>query len=317
MTAWLATMAPIVLSVLLGGTARRLVGVLPPATAVRLLAVGGFVTALSLGFVLSLLALPLIAQQSEVAELGHWSIGAVRALDPVPAAVAATAAAIVVGLLCAAVARAWRAGRDLWLADTTCRRLRGDAGRLVVVDDDRPDAYAVAGMRGRVVVSTAMLRALAPAERRVVLAHEAAHLRHRHHVYVLLADLAAAADPALRPLAAAVRRGIERWADEDAAREVGDRTLTARAIARAAVARAAVTRAGAVPRATTRLAVADHAVAERARALLRPSPRPRRVIAAGLGLAITATVASAGLAGHVTESRFERAQAATAAIATR
>ena len=58
----------------------------------------------------------------------------------------------------------------------------------------------------------------------------------------MVAELAAAANPLLRPAARVVRRGVERWADEVAAAEVGDRQVTARALARAGLARAAAAR---------------------------------------------------------------------------
>jgi len=45
-----------------------------------------------------------------------------------------------------------------------------------------------------------MLRTLSADERRALLAHEAAHLTYRHHVYTQLTDVAAAANPLLRPL---------------------------------------------------------------------------------------------------------------------
>ena len=100
-----------------------------------------------------------------------------------------------------------------------------------------PTAFAVAGAPGHVVVSTAMLNALDADERKVLLAHEAAHLRHHHHLYTQLAQLAAAANPLLRPLARVIAEGTERWADEVAAAEVGSRRLVARGLARAALAR--------------------------------------------------------------------------------
>jgi Zn-dependent protease with chaperone function len=43
-----------------------------------------------------------------------------------------------------------------------------------------------------------MPRALEPAEREALLAHERAHLRGRHHVFLAAAELAALCHPALR-----------------------------------------------------------------------------------------------------------------------
>ena len=71
--------------------------------------------------------------------------------------------------------------------------LSATGGELVVLDDVDHQAYAVPGRPGRIVVSSGLLRALTAAERRGVLAHERAHLRHHHHVHHTAAQLAAAA----------------------------------------------------------------------------------------------------------------------------
>jgi len=116
--------------------------------------------------------------------------------------------------------------------------LRADphAGELTIVVSEHADAFALPGRPGEIVVTTGMLRALDPAERRVLLAHEHAHLRLGHHRYLRATELAVAVLPALHPMLAKVRQATERWADEEAARAVGDRALVARAIARAALA---------------------------------------------------------------------------------
>jgi len=152
-----------------------------------------------------------------------------------------------------------------------------------------------------------MMRALPADERRVLLAHEQAHLSQRHYLYVQVAGLAAAADPLLRPLAAAVRAGVERWADEAAATEIGDRRLVARALARAGLAQAAARRPSSAPGSALR--ATDDGVAARARALLADPPPPRRAVAAALFALIVAIAASTVLTAHDTEGRFERAQA--------
>jgi beta-lactamase regulating signal transducer with metallopeptidase domain len=118
-------------------------------------------------------------------------------------------------------------------------RRRGETGELVVVRSSAVLALALPATRtspGRILVSDGMLRALDARERRVLLAHERSHLRHRHDRYRKLAGVAANLNPLLRPTVAAVDYLLERWADEDAARSVGSRHLTARALARAAVA---------------------------------------------------------------------------------
>ncbi|MGV9265320.1 M56 family metallopeptidase [Kitasatospora sp. NPDC003701] len=109
------------------------------------------------------------------------------------------------------------------------------ADDLAVLPDDRPYAYALPGSPGRVVVSTGMLAGLAADERAALLAHERAHLEHRHHRYLLITQLAGCVNPFLRPLQQAVAYSAERWADEQSAAVVGDRRITARAVARAAL----------------------------------------------------------------------------------
>ncbi len=115
-------------------------------------------------------------------------------------------------------------------------RMRAEPGPLVVLPVDEPTAFAVPGKPGHVVVSAGMLRRLDGDERRVLLAHERAHLRRHHHRYLWVASMAAAVAPPLEPLRRRIRFATERWADEDAAGEVGDRRLVARTIARAALA---------------------------------------------------------------------------------
>jgi len=282
---------------------------LPPATAVRLLSLAAVATALSTGFILSIAAFLVLARVPAIATLGHWSTATVSLDDPIPTSAGLLAGATVVVLLIAALRRFVLAGRDLATAAAACRRLGPGTNGLVIVDDEEPDAYAVPGLTGRVVVSTAMLRALPPDERRVLLAHEAAHLRHHHHLYIQLAELGAAANPLLRPLALAVRDGAERWADEDAAAEVGDRALAARALARAGLARALASPGRRLALLATLPAV-DSGVAHRALALLAPRPRRRRWLAVAVAALVLIPLAASAITAHDTEHRFELAQAA-------
>jgi hypothetical protein len=282
---------------------------LPPATAVRLLSLAAVATALSTGFVLAIAAFLVLARVPAIATLGHWSIATVSSEDPIPTSAGLLAGATVLVLLAAAVRRFTLAGRDLATAAVACRRLGPGTDGLVIVDDEEPDAYALPGLTGRVVVSTAMLRALPADERRVLLAHEAAHLRHHHHLYVQLGELGAAANPLLRSLALAVRDAAERWADEDAAEAVGDRSLAARALARAGLARAlASPDKRLVPLAT--LSAVDSGVAHRALALLAPRPRRRRWLAVAVAALVLMPLVASAITAHDTEQRFEFAQAA-------
>ena len=130
-------------------------------------------TALSSGAVLAVAALLVLARLPAVAVVGRLVGGHGRGAGPGPRRGRCRCrrrGARTARLGRTAVASA---GRDLALAARTCRRLGPGAGGLVVVDDPAPDAYALPGLSGRVVVSTAMLRALPAAERRALLAHEA------------------------------------------------------------------------------------------------------------------------------------------------
>src|SRR4051794_27112354 len=203
---------PLLVSVLLGASASRLGRRLPPATAVRLLTAAMLVAALATGFVLAVAGVLVLAQIPLVAALGHWSAHVLGSGLPVPATAGCLAAITVCGLLAAALRRAALGGRDLVLAAVACRRLGPAVNGLVVVDDEEPDAYTLPGIGGRVVISTAMLRALPADERRVLLAHEAAHLAPPHHLWGQAAELAAAGHPPPRPAARAGRAGGGRGA---------------------------------------------------------------------------------------------------------
>jgi Zn-dependent protease with chaperone function len=302
-------LAGLLLSVLAGPTSRRL----PPATAVRLLTATGLAVALGTGFVLAVTAFDVVALIPAVAAIGHWSIPTVRAGDPIPAGAGTVAAVAVIVLLGRALWCAWRAGYDLAVAVLACRQLGPAVGRLVVVHDLQPDAYALPGLRGRIVVSTGMLQALPADERRVLLAHEDAHLNHHHHLYVQAAHLAAAANPLLRPLTRAVETGIERWADEIAADTVHDRRLAARALARAGLASTAPPRQIGGGRQAAALPATDTEIAERVRALLADPPRHHRGLTCLLAGVGAMACAAALQTAQDTEHHFEAAQAHYAA----
>lgn len=158
------------------------------------------------------------------------------------------------------------------------QRAPSDAEDLAVIDAEQPVAYSLPGRPGQVVVSTGMLRSLDARERRVLLAHERSHLRRGHHRYVRLTELAAAAVPILTPLNRRVRFAVERWADEDAAAEVGDRAVVASAIARAALAAQGSAQFG--------LAMADEGVLERVDIMLSEPAGRSRLVEASLGMAV-------------------------------
>jgi beta-lactamase regulating signal transducer with metallopeptidase domain len=109
------------------------------------------------------------------------------------------------------------------------------------------------------VASVGLLRGLDAGQRRAVLAHERSHLRHHHHVHHTTVRLAAAANPLLWALPAAVTLATERWADEDAAR-----TARRDTVAQALINAASTTRHGAsIP--VVVLAAATEQITARAR----------------------------------------------------
>lgn len=283
---------PLLITMVLAVFAPRAARRLAPRPAAWSLASAALVTALGWLGSLALLAFAGLVQIPEVAEEGHWSVSAVRAADPVYLTVALAAAlallASVAGLGVAAV----RQVRHLRWARRECRRLPGDT-ELAVLDQESPDAFALPGAPGRIVVSRGMLRCLGDHEREALLAHERAHLRGRHHLFQTVWRLTAAVNPLLRPLAETGGFVLERWADEDAAVRVGDRAVVARAVGRAALASSA-------NRSTAALAVTGGAVPQRVRALLSPPP-PRRALPFVAGGALL-VVCCASLANAASDS---------------
>jgi Zn-dependent protease with chaperone function len=204
--------------------------------------------------------------------------------EPVPDWVAVTAAAL---LLLAVV----RLVRDVRLRREAVRMLRSAdpaADDVVMADDDEPLAVAIPGRPGRILMTTGMARLLGPAERSAVLAHERAHLAHRHHLLLAAAGAAAAVNPLLRPVRETVAYLAERWADEEAAVVVGDRGLVAQAVARAALA---------MPSRAPKAALGVHGgvVVRRVRALQSPPPPLSRKILAAAAVVVVAGVTAAAV----------------------
>lgn len=264
---------------LVGRAADSAVARMRPAQAVVLLAVAALAVSLASGMALSAIAVAAIATLASVASEGHWSAATIRAEIPVPGWLGALAAVAVLVLLLRGAVRTIGIVATLIRSDRLCRDIRAGGGPVVILDDDSSDAYTVAGIRGCVVISARLMAELSTDERRVLTAHELSHLTKRHHLYVHIADIAAAGNPLLRRVSAAVRLGVERWADEDAAAGIGDRRVAGRALARVALLRSALAKAtstiaspaGVVPV----LGVGALQVASRVQALLAPAPRPR------------------------------------------
>jgi hypothetical protein len=236
-------------------------------SALVLLSFGGAVWAIFL------VALDNIAQLHGIAERLAWCSGIVAPHRDSPSPIGIAALGAVLAATSSVVRVALRQRRQ--------SAPRGER-ELAVVSSAEPFAYSLPGRPGQVVVSTGMLQSLDPEERRVLLAHEQSHLRRRHHRYVRLTELAVAAMPFLAPLNSRLRFALERWADEDAAVEVGDRATVASAIARAALASQSSPRLG--------LAIADAGVVERVQIMLASPARRSPFIETFLVVVLVASV---------------------------
>ncbi|MGW2649832.1 M56 family metallopeptidase [Streptomyces sp. NPDC001393] len=236
-TVYLLLLASVVLALLGPQLGRRLA----PAAAVRALTLLSLVATAALVWGMTAVTVGGLGRTDAFQDQAHSSPVALAHDDPVPNVLGALAA----GLLAVSLLRALTVlrRRRSALRGLAPLRKRPAAGDLVVIEADRPDAYALPGRSRRVVVTSAMLRALPADEQAVLLAHERAHLLHRHHLYAAIAETAAACNPLLRPVRDLIAFHIERWADEEAARTTGSRLLAARSLARAALAIADATRA--------------------------------------------------------------------------
>jgi Zn-dependent protease with chaperone function len=219
-----------------------------------------------------------------------WSDPEVREAvpyDEVAGRAAIPALAVVLASCCRA---AWRHHR---VRRRAARALSALPPRPVaVLPDPAPYAYALPGTRrerGRVVVTTGLLSGLDASERRALFAHERAHLKGRHHRFLLAVQLAARANPFLRPLRTAVTYTAERWADEEAAAAVGSRRVVARAVGKAGL----VTRGA--PVATLAGFAGAGPVPRRVAALLGPAPAARvwPPLSTTVGLAVWGAAAGA------------------------
>ncbi|MEU6388565.1 M56 family metallopeptidase [Streptomyces sp. NPDC046939] len=179
---------------------------------------------------------------------------------------------------------------------------------IAVLRDTVPYAHTLP--TGKIIVSTGMLAGLNSPERRALFAHERAHQSSHHHRHLLLTALAARANPFLRPLHTSVTYTVERWADEEAARAVGNRRLTAQAVGKAALL-TTPTPSG------TPFASPPGPIPRRVAALLNPPPAPRTwpplftAIGAAAWGALAGTLMSATASASSAVTLFATLQAAT------
>jgi Zn-dependent protease with chaperone function len=277
-----AVYLPLLLALPLSWAARRIAAHSAPAPAARALVAAALVAGVSWTWSLVLLTLTLLDD-----------LPPLMALDDNPARHLPKPVPDPVGLA-AALLLAWgavRLVRDAYGRRDTLRRLRAAGspqGDLVVADWAAPLAVAVPGRPGHLLVTSGMLKLLDADGRRVVFAHERSHLAPRHSRFAAAAAAAAAINPLLGTVRDAVAYLIERWADEDAARAVGDRELTAQAVARAALATAEMRPA--------MLGMNGSSALLRVRALGEPAPAPRRRRLMGLAVIGVGCVATAAAA---------------------
>ncbi|MEK2479281.1 M48 family metalloprotease [Streptomyces noursei] len=286
-TVYLLLLAPAILAVLGPRLARHLA----PATAVRTVTALALAAAVATVWGLGVLAVGGLGRTGEVQTYVHPDPAALAAADPVPRTVGALAAALLTVAAARTAIAVWRRRRNMRALRTL--HTAPAAGDLLIVQQDSPDAYALPGRPGspgRIVVTTGMLRALPADERQVMLAHERAHLYHRHHRYLAATQAAAALNPLLVPIRDTIAFQIERWADEDAAHVVNNRPLAARSLARAALAMADTARTGG-PRPA--LAYLRHKVTARVGAL--QAARPHNRWSAAWPAAIAAVFTAAAL----------------------
>ncbi|WP_371477746.1 M56 family metallopeptidase [Kitasatospora sp. NBC_00315] len=271
---------------------------LHPRSAARLLTGIGAVMAVCSTLCLGLLGVIGTAQIPGNPLPDSWSNPAVRDVVPFHEIVGFTAIALL-GVI--AVACAVTVGRHLRVRSRARQALAAvPPGRdIAVLPDEAPYAYALPGRSGRcgrIVVSTAMLAGLADDECRALVAHERAHLAHRHHRILFATQLAGRVNPFLRPLRRAAAYSTERWADEEAAQAVGDRRLTARAVANAALLSHRSGRPGPAAPAGLAAFAAPGPVPRRVAALLGPVPAAGVWPPAHSPAGLAAMVAAAGTA---------------------
>ncbi|WP_211359794.1 M56 family metallopeptidase [Actinocorallia herbida] len=266
---------------------------LRPAFAARVFAWSAVAAAVCTTTNVVAFALKALAELPVVAGWGGWSAEVVKAdTAHVPWATGLSVVWFAVSVV--AVLLGWRryraSLRGAWEEVDHLDAGEGEGDEVVVVPDDRVDAFALPGRpdaEGRVVVTTGLRDALSERQYAAVLAHERAHLDGGHHQLVWFTRLAAYAQPLLWPLVKKVAYLVERAADEEAARVTGSRADVARAIAHAAL---AVNGAGPSARPPGLLAMSSGVVPRRMAAMTGPEVRRRWLLGMPVLLAASTIV---------------------------
>lgn len=248
---------------------------LPPVLAARIGVASVAVVCLAVVPSLWILGLQVMAHAPIVGHGARWCSMTLGLHDHVTAWLTVPALAL-------AVIGSVRAARVLW----SHRRLAvHQPGEIEIADDPRPYAVSLPGRGERIVVSRGLVDLLSDDEFDVVLAHERTHARFRHDRMLLVAGLAQAVCPLLRPLTRRLRFSLERWADEAAARRCGDRRRVARTLAKVALAADAPQGVQVGVAGFTGLGVSARAEAM----LASPPEPPSSVLLAGLFAGVVAT----------------------------
>jgi Zn-dependent protease with chaperone function len=242
------------------------------------------------------LLVPNMGVSDSLSGLFHECVTALRAQYRTPggaasSAVGASFALLVLGYTAAAVGRelvvAGRARRmhrdalDLagrpWTAPA-CNGGRCASAIPLVVEHTQPVAYCLPGRGGRIVLSSAALAALNPAELDAVLAHERAHLAGRHHLVLAVAAGLGRAFwfvPLLRQSREQTAALVEMLADDRASRE-GQPLTVASAILTVAAGNTQPHLGGQMMPVRGALGATETATGDRVRRLLAAAPPLRR-----------------------------------------
>ncbi|WP_309615866.1 M48 family metalloprotease [Salinibacterium sp.] len=251
---------PLVVGCLMGmaapGVARRLA----PAAATRLLSAVAVVSAAATTGTLVLLAVGGMIKVAPLFGIGASREALIDGRDGVPWPVGVAG---VVMLLVLIMRISLTVSRERRIVKDLNELVDEHRGGLMVLDDPRFYAYAVPVGMGTIIVSTAMLNSLTENERKALLAHERAHLKHRHRLHRTITSLAAATNPLLNRVHREMELQTERWADETAAAQT-TRAVTATSLAKAALASTGSPKAA--------LAYVSNHVRDRITALAVPPP---------------------------------------------
>jgi Zn-dependent protease with chaperone function len=290
-----------ILALAYAGLAPSLSARIRPHVGVRLVVVVSVAVAVAGLFVLGATGFTWAAQDPVVARVGQWSPDQLKASDPVPRVEAGLCLLLFAIAVVSTLRLGWRRVRAVLEVRRTVLDCRPEAG-VLIVPDERADAFTTAGPGAVIVVTTGLMDRLSDLERRALLAHERSHRRHGHIWWLIAMDLAIAANPLLARTGAAVSHAVERWADEDAAEQVADRRLVARTLARAALLR----KQGA-PAMVAAVLAAGGDVPARIRAMLAPRPRSSAVASAAVGLLLVGVLVTVTVLQLHADAMFDAA----------